>query len=316
MNPGVRKFNYSTLLWTWTCLSWGKPKVPLVQGFGNFPFLLSKKVHHRSTTLPLTSFFAIPAAIYRSAQGPGPESAPRSAVWVIGAPGSECPTKCFLSAFWNSRFLGPKVPKNTRKALFGALRARCPKSLKKHSVGHFQARGPGHSCKWRLGSQLFLTKKTVPLTLTKKTFQAILAYEKGPNLCRSGMHWFGHSEQFRDPFLIPMNSFSEGSGVEYGFRHWHRHQSGGCGDSTLLQDDWFGHSGQLGGFGHLPLLRNKLSLALETTCFWSCQCSVYLKISISHGGWVLQLLHSKTKLGTPSRGRAPKATGNDWIPST
>ena len=44
-------------------------------------------------------------------------------------------------------------PKNTQKALFGALRGRCPKLLKKHSVGHFQARAPEQSCKWRPGSQ-------------------------------------------------------------------------------------------------------------------------------------------------------------------
>ena len=49
---------------------------------------------------------------------------------------------------------GPKKPqKATRKALFRALRGRCPKLLKKHSVGHFQARAPEHSCKWRPGSQ-------------------------------------------------------------------------------------------------------------------------------------------------------------------
>ena len=56
-----------------------------------------------------------------------------------------------MSAFW--RFLAPKVPKSTQKALFGALRGRRPKLLKKHSVGHFQARAPEHSCKWRPGSQ-------------------------------------------------------------------------------------------------------------------------------------------------------------------
>ena len=61
------------------------------------------------------------------------------------------PKSAFLSAF--ERIFTPKVPKSTQKALFGALRAMCPKALTKHSVGHFPARGPGHSCKWRLGSQ-------------------------------------------------------------------------------------------------------------------------------------------------------------------
>ena len=68
------------------------------------------------------------------------------------APASECPKECFLSAFWPV-FWALKVPKSTQKALFGALRGRCPKLLKKHSVGHFQARAPEHSCKWRPGSQ-------------------------------------------------------------------------------------------------------------------------------------------------------------------
>ena len=72
-------------------------------------------------------------------KGPGPESAPRSAFW---APGSECPKDCFLSVFW--RFFCPKkakknsksslwgtpsqVPKNTQKALRGALSGPGPKS--------------------------------------------------------------------------------------------------------------------------------------------------------------------------------------------
>ena len=63
------------------------------------------------------------------------------------SPASECPKECFLSAFWH--FLAPKTAKNTRKALFGALRGRWPKLLKKHSMGHFQARAPEHSCRDR-----------------------------------------------------------------------------------------------------------------------------------------------------------------------
>ena len=44
------------------------------------------------------------------------------------------PKECFMSAFWH--FWSPKtLPQSTRKALFGALRARCPKSPKK---GAFQ----------------------------------------------------------------------------------------------------------------------------------------------------------------------------------
>ena len=51
-------------------------------------------------------------------------------------------------------FVAPKTPKSTQKAVFGALGARYPKVLKKHSGKHFPARAPEHSCKWRLGSQL------------------------------------------------------------------------------------------------------------------------------------------------------------------
>ena len=78
----------------------------------------------------LAPIFAIPVAIYRSA---------------FRARAGKCPTDCFLSApksffecFWDS-FGAKKTPKSTQKALFGALRARCPKTLKKQSVGHFPA---------------------------------------------------------------------------------------------------------------------------------------------------------------------------------
>ena len=37
----------------------------------------------------------------------------------------------------------PKKKKNTPKTLFGALRARCPKALKKHSLGTFQPKPLG-----------------------------------------------------------------------------------------------------------------------------------------------------------------------------
>ena len=51
--------------------------------------------------------------------------------------------ECFLA------LLGlKKRQKAVKKALRGALRARCPKTLKKHSV-----RAPERSCKWRPGSQ-------------------------------------------------------------------------------------------------------------------------------------------------------------------
>ena len=81
--------------------------------------------------------FAIPAAIYRSAFRA--RAFPRSAFWAIlgtclGVP-QRVLFECFLA------FFGPKKrQKSTQKALFGALRGRCPKLPKKHSGGHFQAR--------------------------------------------------------------------------------------------------------------------------------------------------------------------------------
>ena len=65
---------------------------------------------------------------------------------VLQGPGLKVPHGVF--------FRPKKTPKSTQKALFGALRGRCPKLLKKHSVGHFQVRALEHSCKWRKGSQI------------------------------------------------------------------------------------------------------------------------------------------------------------------
>ena len=44
---------------------------------------------------------AIPAGVYRSAQGPGPESPHGVLFECCWAPGSECPKECFLRAFWH-----------------------------------------------------------------------------------------------------------------------------------------------------------------------------------------------------------------------
>ena len=74
-----------------------------------------------------------------------------SAFWRLA------PKECFLSAFWR---------------LFWALRASCQKALKKPSVGHFRARAPGHSCKWRPGSQPKTSgKKKAHKLLTHKLFE-------------------------------------------------------------------------------------------------------------------------------------------------
>ena len=106
-----------------------------------FVFLLGK----------LTKRVAIPVANHRSAQGPGPESAPRTAFWVIFRTWLGVPQRVLFECFL--ALLGQKDAESTQKTLFGALRARCRKSLKKRSMGHFQTRAPGHSCEWRPGSQ-------------------------------------------------------------------------------------------------------------------------------------------------------------------
>ena len=91
------------------------------------------------------------------------------------APASDCPKECFLSAFWP--FLGIKTPKSTQKALFGALRGRCPKVLKKHSAphcdsaGHFQARAlKALLCKWRPGSQHIYPWELVAIVMNLKSY--------------------------------------------------------------------------------------------------------------------------------------------------
>ena len=90
--------------------------------------------------LTRTEMVAIPAAIYRSGQLPGPESAPRSAFWVLsGSPPKSAfrvPLECLLLSLVSMGHSEPGAQKHS----------------KKHSAGHFPAR-PGHSCRWRPGSQ-------------------------------------------------------------------------------------------------------------------------------------------------------------------
>ena len=89
--------------------------------------------------------------------GPGLKVPHGVLVGQFRAPASECSKECFLSAFW--RFLGPKsaqkaLKKHSKSTLWSTPR-QVPEIAQKHSVGHFQARARGHSCKWRQGSQHF-----------------------------------------------------------------------------------------------------------------------------------------------------------------
>ena len=65
----------------------------------------------------------MPAAMYRSVQGPRPDSTPKNAIGVVWAPGSE-------------HSLGHSEP-----------------GAQKHSKSHFPAQAFGHSCEWQLGEQ-------------------------------------------------------------------------------------------------------------------------------------------------------------------
>ena len=71
---------------------------------------------------------AIPAAIYRSAHGPGPESAPQSAFWVLLGNCLGVPQRVLFECFL---------------ALVGQKKSK--KALKKHSFGHSEAIAQKHS---------------------------------------------------------------------------------------------------------------------------------------------------------------------------
>ena len=82
----------------------------------------------------------IPAAIYRSAQGPGPESAPRSAFWVFLGTWLRLPQRVFFFGNFRAKKrqkalkkhswgTPSQVPKNTQKALRGALSGPGPWAL-------------------------------------------------------------------------------------------------------------------------------------------------------------------------------------------
>ena len=83
--------------------------------------------------------------------------------------------------------------------------------------------------------------------------------------------WFGHAQvrafgTIPGPLPYPREILLQGFGHRVRVRALTQTTIWGFGNLTLLQNDWFGHScRQLGGFGHLPFLRNKLLLAFEMT---------------------------------------------------
>ena len=87
-----------------------------------FEFRKGTKFRNPLFTAIKLPFIAIPAAIYRSAPGPGPESAPRSAFWAILGPCLGVPQRVLFECFL--AFFGPK---------------NCQKALEKHSLGHSEA---------------------------------------------------------------------------------------------------------------------------------------------------------------------------------
>ena len=104
-----------------------------------------------------------------------------------------------------------------------------------------------------------LADKKAQLTLTKrrKRFGHSGIYEEGTWVIRA-CTVSGIWHDFRNPLPPPWKPFSK-------VRPWskerfgHRKQSGGFGDSTLLQDGSFRHSCRhFGGFGHLTLLDKTL----------------------------------------------------------
>ena len=80
---------------------------------------------------------AMPAAIYRSAPGPGPESAPRSAFSAILGTCLGVPWKvlfeCFLGVFW-----ALKMPKGTQKHSLGHSKAGAQNCSKRTPWGTFR----------------------------------------------------------------------------------------------------------------------------------------------------------------------------------
>ena len=89
---------------------------------------------------------------------------------------------------------------------------------------------------------------------------------------KGNLGWFGHARvrafgTIPGPLPYPHEILLQGFGHRVRVRALTQTTIWGVREFNLMQNDWFGHScRQLGGFGHLPLLQNKLLLAFEMTC--------------------------------------------------
>ena len=122
-------------------LSTDEREHPFVWYFGagwNYAWLWP--AFRKSQELIYNSKVAIPAAIYRSAPGPGPESAPRSGFWAILGPCLEVPQKSAFRVLFGV-FWAQETPKSTREALFWGTPRQGPKIAQKALRGALS--GPG-----------------------------------------------------------------------------------------------------------------------------------------------------------------------------
>ena len=145
-------------------------------------------------------------------QGPGLKVPHGVLFGQFWAPASECPEECFLSAFGHVK--AQKTPTKHSKSTLRGTPRQVPKLPKKHSVGHFQARAPEHSCKWRQGSQFFAA---IPM---EKPFAEKIAVKNGSGSGRR--KW--PTELTGQQHQQQPKSLRRGSGMRWQslLRHWRR----------------------------------------------------------------------------------------------
>ena len=124
--------------WQCSLLSNVLCQCPLCTQFCSYyvPSICGKPTVYERTGPAFSGRFAIPAAIYRGAFRARAGKCPPGVLFgQFWAPPSECPKECFLA------FFGPKTPKSTQKALFGAL-CLVPKIAQKALRGALSGPGP------------------------------------------------------------------------------------------------------------------------------------------------------------------------------